>query len=278
MRKRDKMKNKFNKLKKIGITLTQLFDDYKQVRNAVNIKLSYLRKKWFENRINESKQNPKKLWNVLSQVVYTKNFKKVNEKQSELNVDDINHYFVNRVSNPTIITENSNTEVESTTEAQNFSLSETTVSEVHKIVSKLEIKKSVGSDGISGRLLKLLMLSIIPIITTLINLSFVSAKVPNIWKKTRVRALYKSGNRSLLSNYRPISVLSVISKIMERLVFNKLFEYLTENNKLSDFQFGFRARHSCSDALLSILNKIYAKYHNKQKVCMVTLDLKKAFD
>ena len=65
---------------------------------------------------------------------------------------------------------------------------------------------------------------------------------------------------------------------MERLVFNKLFDFVTENKILSDFQFGFRSHHSCNDALIAILHKIYEKLNKQEKVCLVTLDIKKAFD
>ena len=126
--------------------------------------------------------------------------------------------------------------------------------------------------------IKLLSPTAVTVITGLINHCFSESTVPKIWKKARIRPLYKSGIKSLPSNYRPISVLPEISKIMERLVFNKLFDYLIDNSLLSDCQFGFRPKHSCTDAQLSILKTVHSSLSVNKKVCLVTLDIQKAFD
>ena len=108
--------------------------------------------------------------------------------------------------------------------------------------------------------------------------SFIESSVPQIWKKARVRPLFKSGDRSLPSNYRPISVLPEMCKITERVVFNQLMDFLNQNKLLSDFQYGFRPKHSCSDAMLSILRTIHSQLRSNKKVCLITLDIQKAFD
>ena len=69
-----------------------------------------------------------------------------------------------------------------------------------------------------------------------------------------------------------------MSKIIESIVYKRLYEYLITNKLLSDSQFGFRSGHSCSDALLCILSRIWTEKNKGNKVCIVTLDLKKAFD
>ena len=117
-----------------------------------------------------------------------------------------------------------------------------------------------------------------PFITFLINLSFNSLSVPNVWKLAKVRALYKGENKLDPNNYRPISVLSTVNKIMEKIVFNSLYEFLVSNKLLSDYQFGFRDRNSCSDLLITLLNKIYSGLNHKKKVVILSLDIRKAFD
>ena len=82
----------------------------------------------------------------------------------------------------------------------------------------------------------------------------------------------------MLTNYRPISILPITSKIMEKIVFKKLYSFLIENKLLSKLQFGFRGGHSCSDALLSMINEIFKQKNNNKKVCVLTLDISKAFD
>lgn len=81
-------------------------------------------------------------------------------------------------------------------------------------------------------------------LTHIINLSFSSGVVPDDWKTSRVVPLFKSGNREEMDNHRPISILSVISKIAEKVVYHQLFSYLNANNLLSSCQYGFRKNFS----------------------------------
>ena len=161
--------------------------------------------------------------------------------------------------------------------SEHFSIPDSSEESISKIIAKLDVRKSVGIDKISAKFLKISNV-FIPIINQLIKKSFVSLRVPEVWKTASIKALYKSGDKKDLSNYRPISILPIISKVMERLVYNKLIEFIDKNKLLSDSQFGFRSRHSCSDAMLSILDDIYSGLNNRKKVCVVSLDIKKAFD
>ena len=94
----------------------------------------------------------------------------------------------------------------------------------------------------------------------------------------RVIPLYKNGRRNLPGNYRPISVLPTISKIMERILYNQLYVYLTEFGLLSSAQFGFRKSHSTATALLDCTNEWYMNIDKKIFNLVVFIDLKKAFD
>ena len=98
-----------------------------------------------------------------------------------------------------------------------FSLTRVSEDEVKDIVKNIDPKKSTGCDGISAKLL-IKATILIPFITYLINKSFIDLKVPDIWKTATVRSLYKGGLKIDLSNYRPISLLPIISKIMEKIV------------------------------------------------------------
>ena len=82
------------------------------------------------------------------------------------------------------------------------------------------------------------------------NRSIVSGVFPTEWKHTKVIPLFKQGERSHLSNYRSISIIPVVAKVFERIVYNQLYEYLTENNPISCNQSGFRTLHSTATALL----------------------------
>ena len=98
------------------------------------------------------------------------------------------------------------------------------------------------------------------------------------WKTAEVVPLYKNGQRNTPGNYRPISVLPAISKIMERILYNQLYSYLTKSELLSDSQYGFRKFHSTASALLDCTNDWYVNLDRKMFNLVVLIDLKKPFD
>ena len=93
-----------------------------------------------------------------------------------------------------------------------------------------------------------------------------------------VTLIFKSGKIELLTNYRPISVLPCFSKILERIMYNRLYEYLTKNNLLFDKQFGFRKGHLTEHALIELVNRIYDSFNKNKYTLGVFMDLSKAFD
>jgi len=95
---------------------------------------------------------------------------------------------------------------------------------------------------------------------------------------SKVIPVHKKAEKHLVSNYRPISLLSVFDKILEKLMYFCLYNYLTANNILSAHQFGFRKNHSTSLALINVIDEIYKHLDNHQKIIGIYLDLQKAFD
>ena len=120
-----------------------------------------------------------------------------------------------------------------------------------------------------------------PLCIFISNFGFVylyPSSFPDQWKVARVTPLYKSGKRNIPGNYRPISVLPAISKVMERILYNQLYNYLTKFRLLSTSQFGFRKSHSTATALLDCTNEWYVNLDRKLFNLIVFIDLKKAFD
>ena len=109
-------------------------------------------------------------------------------------------------------------------------------------------------------------------------MSIDSNRFPSDWKTARVIPLFKNGQRSVLDNYRPISILPVVSKIMERLLYNQISDYFTKKQLLSKHQFGFRPLHSTTTTLLDCTNEWYVNMDRGLYNLVVLLDLKKAFD
>ena len=112
----------------------------------------------------------------------------------------------------------------------------------------------------------------------LCNLSFITGIVPKELKLAKVVPVFKSGANNEFTNYRPISVLCTLSKIYERLVYNRLINFLLKNDALYKYQFGFRDKHSTELALILLMDKITAAFDNNEFTVAVFLDLSKAFD
>ena len=148
-----------------------------------------------------------------------------------------------------------------------------------EIVSSL---RSVSSplDPIPAPLLKGVFNTLGPHILTIVNSSLVTGTVPSALKQAVVHPLIKkpSLDPTILSNYRPISKLPFLSKILEKAVLSQLSPYLTNNNILEKFQSGFRARHSTESALLKVLNDLLLIVDTGKCAALVLLDLSAAFD
>jgi hypothetical protein len=153
-----------------------------------------------------------------------------------------------------------------------FEFKEIDVASVFKQLSTLKTNKSTGLAGISARLLKDAAAIIAPTLTDIFNQSLKSSIFPKIWKDGKVTSIFKSGDRSTLSNYRPITVLPILSKILEHFVNTQIYSYLSENKILSQSQFGFRSKLSTSTVT------ILENADNGLITASVFLDFSKAFD
>ena len=101
---------------------------------------------------------------------------------------------------------------------------------------------------------------------------------PFEWKKANVVPVHKKGDKQCLKNYRPVSLLPICGKILERLIFNEMFRFFIENNLISSNQSSFKLGDSCINQLLSIIHEIYKSFDDGFEVRGVFLDTSKAFD
>ena len=149
---------------------------------------------------------------------------------------------------------------------------------IKNILLNLDITKASGSDQISNRILKSCASSLCIPLSNFFNKSLEQGIFPAIWKEALVTAIFKKNNRQLKENYRPISLLSCISKVFERAVFMDLYPYFTLNNILSSSNSGFKKNDSAINRLLIILDQIYRGIDSHKEVLMILLDISKAFD
>ena len=115
---------------------------------------------------------------------------------------------------------------------------------VYTLINKLPNSKSVGLDKICTKILQIAAPAVAQPLTKIFNKSIVLGQFPLEWKAARVIPIFKKGQRTMLDNYRPISILPVASKLIERILYNQLSNYLKKKSILSEYQFGFRSRHS----------------------------------
>ena len=148
--------------------------------------------------------------------------------------------------------------------------------EVEQIINKLDNKSSSGDDNINNILVKLSVSATVPYLTLLINKSFSQGIFPNKLKRAKVIPMHKSGSRVDENNYRPISLLIVWSKIFERAMYTRIYNYLEKFSLIYSRQFGFRSKHSTIDALVDFTEKM--RSCGNQNVVTFFFGLKKAFD
>ena len=150
---------------------------------------------------------------------------------------------------------------------------------VLEIIKSLKSKDSTGNDKISSKLLKQLAPTIHSILRLIINQSINTGIFPEQLKLAIVKPLFKNkGENCLFGNYRPISLLSTISKVFERVVFNQLYAYMDSNSLFLNSQYGFRKNHSTEQASLEFVDRIAKDIEAKKVPLSVFIDLSKAFD
>ena len=154
----------------------------------------------------------------------------------------------------------------------------TNPTEVLKIIHSLDSKKATGLDSISVRTIKEIGCSIATPLADIVNSSFLQGIFPNKFKLGKIIAVHKRGSRLDVNNYRPVTVLPVLSKIIEKIMFTRLNNFLNEQNLISCKQFGFRKGKSANDAVLNFLNNIYTDLESGKIPIGICFDLSRAFD
>ena len=150
--------------------------------------------------------------------------------------------------------------------------------EIEKLIDALDVKKSTGPNSIPVFILKILKPFFSFWLSELVNLSFKVGLFPDILKIAKITPLHKKECKLNFQNYRPISLLSVFSKIFEKTIYTRIYSYLVKNNLLFEKQFGFRNNFSTNHALISITERIKYLVDSGKYVCGVFVDLEKAFD
>ena len=264
---------------------------FKTYRNKLNHLIKISKSNYYKEYFVTNKTNTKEIWKGIRQIItlkskssFTPN-KLVKDGHEIKNVKEIanefNNYFSNIGKNLASAIPTTNLSFEhylDSPQASSFYLFPTSAMEIENIISTLKPSKASGPFSIPTSLLKTLKMVISYPLEILFNHSFATGTVPKQFKLAKVIPIHKKGSVFAVSYYRPISLLSNFNKIIEKLMYNRLINYLGKLSIISDNQFGFRSKRSTIHALLLLTDKIQKAIDKGTYSCSIFLDLCKAFD
>ena len=264
------------------------FNEYKKQRNVVSQLVKNAKKEHFENMIREQNDTAH-LWRAMNSITGKSKTNKGSNK-SNFTSEELNKYFLSLsdvicpvLSHPSVIKQPISPRLEQFCDerlksSESCVIPEIAVHEVGKYISNLANKKSMGIDKINAFPLKLALPYIVEPLTYLYNLCLRTNIFPEAWKCAKVVPLPKSSDTSELNNHRPISILSALSKPLEKHIHKHLANFVENHNLFHSLQSGFRKHHSCQTALSRMCSSWLSAINKCNMVGAVFIDLRKAFD
>ena len=290
IKRRDRLLNDYIKAKQLDLK-NKLHNDYKKLRNKIVAIIRKSKKHHFQNYFTENAKNIKKTWigikNVISIRTKTKGQPTSILIEKELTTDPIkisegfNNYFSSIAEKLQAKTYGNKkfTDYLNTPLNHNFLFQSVDTKEIILIINSLNNSKATGPHSIPSEVLKLIKPNVCYPLKELINLSFATGIYPDNLKIAKVIPIFKNkGDQLIVSNYRPISLLSNVNKIFEKLVYSRLYSFLNLHNCIYELQFGFRAKHSTNHALFSLTEMVREALDGGNFACGIFIDLQKAFD
>ena len=267
--------------------------NFKTYNNSLNRVKELSKRNYYKQKFKECEGNMKETWNLVNETIKRKSKKsksndiaKIIHQGEELTspkeiCNKLNEYFQNvgqDLASKISPSEKHYTEYLRNRIDTDFFIAPTNCHEIRKIIIDLDKHKALGIGDIPMKLIKKADALLSEHLTNIFNISFETGNFPDDMKLSKIIPIHKGGSLTELSNYRPISLLPIFSKILEKLMFNRLMKFFTENEVLYPYQFGFRKGYSTNLALAEITQNIYENFMNKKSTCGVFLDLSKAFD
>lgn len=289
IKNRDKMKIHLNKQKINNNYTHNLENQYKAYRNRLNNLLKKSKHDYYKNLITLNQNNVKKVYDIISEATNEKGRKShiseiVNEngqyfQDDKLKSNYCNEYYANvginmakKITEPKDFTHNI-----STINNAMF-LTPVTKNEIIKHINTLKNNSAPGLDGVTSKIIKFVHPYILTPLVHIINLIFITGEVPFQFKTSVITPIYKANDKTIISNYRPISLINNFSKIFEKCLKERLINYFMKNSILHGNQFGFLEGKSTADAMYETVRVITENLDSSKKCIAVFLDLAKAFD
>lgn len=290
IRRRDKL-SKTLKKQPFNIPLR---NEFVRLRNSLHFTIKQTKFNYYRNKVNEVSKDSKKFWSVVNEVAGRPKQKEPFPVDAFLGPGDtvtpvkikeisnsINNYFSSvgsrlaediKPSGPAEVSDADHSVMSV------FELQPVTRQTIFDVVYSIRGQSAPGWDAIPANLIKYNIYNLSEPLLHIINMSIRTGKFPNAFKVAKVVPIYKSGDKNSFSNFRPISLLIVLSKILEKCVKIQLSSYLNQQNLISDVQYGFRSNKNTSDALFDLTKFISNQISLNKRILVTFLDLAKAFD
>lgn len=267
--------------------------EFNKIKNSINNKIKASKKLFYRNQWERAGNNYKKQWKFINK------FFKMDTRESPIHPIKIGQ---NEINNTMEIANNMNQyfthvginiirEIDHEIHRRGINhifdevrcenvmfVNPTEVAEMREIISDLKQHSAPGHDEITVRDLNILKEDLVEILVSLVNDVITTGIFPEALKIIRITPIFKSGKREALNNYRPISVVSVFSKIIEKILKKRMLSYINKYSLIDEFQYGFLKDSSTLGAAVDFINHISKSLDEKQVVIAVFIDLRKAFD
>ena len=287
--KKNKLFNKYVHCKDI-IRKNVLFTEYKLHKNRLLQATRHSKKVFFQNYFTRNGKNIKKVWDGIKQIINVKS--KIIDQPSCLMDGDVtlteptdiantfNKYFssiANNLLNERVYNGNASFRDYLINPLPNsFVIYPCDQDEIKGLIKHLQESKSLGPNSIPTTILKLVQNEISLPLSRIFNLSFSTGTHPEKLRLSKTIPIYKKGSRLSVCNYRPISLLSNLNKILEKLMFSRVSKFIEKDKCIYDLQFGFREKHSTNHALINITETIRSALDNNKTVCGIFVDFTKS--
>ena len=289
--RKDKLFKKYINMKS-STTRDEVHKEYKALKNRINSLIYHSRKNYYTKYFNQYSNNIKKIWTGIKNIINIKskdhNSPNCIEVNNELVTDNkdirnnFNEYFTTFADK---ILKNNKTPILKTFEKylpkgnwRTFAFDPCTPNEVYLLIEELNPHKGTDPNGIHSDILKLINHLICDTLSKIFNMCITSGKHPSKLKLAHALPIFKKGSRLLVSNYRPISLLSNLNKILEKIMHKRIYAFLEKYEILYELQFGFRAGYSTTHALIHMTEAIRSALDSGSVTCGIFVDFQKAFD
>ena len=253
-----------------------LFQEYRTLRNQVTTSLQKAKREYFTHKIQNSNGKPKQLWELLN---FAQNKTKTLSIPTNTSVNEFNQYFTSVGSKMIDRFSDQYPEWNWPDCIYTFTLPPISSDYVCRKLKHLSTESKMDNLQIDAKLLQLSSNIRSDHLTCIINLSYLTGKIPCEWKQAMVSPIYKGkGPRSDPGNYRPISIIPFIAKIMEKHVQNQLMKYFIEHSFVSHEQSAFLKARSTQISLHRVLDHFFENIDNSELTVVTFFDIKKCFD